>query len=58
MISVPEQFAVATLAREGDAGRTWIAGLPRRVAALCEQWGLVVDGSPMHGYLGLVVPVS
>jgi streptomycin 6-kinase len=57
MIAVPRDFAESTIAREGLAGREWIAALPRTVEALCAQWGLVVDGSPMHGYLGLVVPV-
>ncbi len=57
MIVVPEDFAVATVAREGDAGRTWVAALPDLVSALCDQWELVVDGPPLHGYLGLIVPV-
>lgn len=58
MIDVPEAFAVATVAREGDAGRAWIDALPRVVRALCERWGLTPDGAAMHGYLGLVVPVQ
>jgi streptomycin 6-kinase len=57
MIVVPEEFARATVAREGDAGRAWVAALPELVETLCEAWGLRVDGAPMHGYLGLVVPV-
>ncbi len=58
MIAVPEQFARKCVARSGEAGRTWIASLPATVARLCERWDLVVDGSPMHGELSLVVPVS
>jgi streptomycin 6-kinase len=57
MITVPEAFAAATVTREGEAGRKWVAELPDLVAALCEQWNLVVTGPVMHGYLGLVVPV-
>jgi streptomycin 6-kinase len=57
MITVPEDFATATVIREGDAGRKWIDALPRLVEALCDQWNLVVDGPAMHGYLGLVIPV-
>ncbi len=49
---------MATVAREGDAGRHWVDALPDLVKALCEQWDLVVDGPAMHGYLGLIVPVS
>jgi streptomycin 6-kinase len=57
MIVVPEAFVASTIAREGDAGRAWLAELPGRVEALREHWRLVVDGAPMHGYLGLIVPV-
>ena len=58
MIVVPEDFRIATVEREGIAGREWIDALPGRVEELCQKWGLVVDGGPVHGYLGLVVPVS
>ncbi len=56
MIRIPNDFATAAVTRAGDAGRTWIADLPHLIAALCEEWRLVVDGAPMHGHLGLVVP--
>ena len=56
-IIVPEEFVRATVAREGAAGHAWVAALPDLVQALCKQWDLVVDGLPMHGYLGLIVPV-
>jgi streptomycin 6-kinase len=58
MITVPEDFATATITREGEPGRRCLAELPRLVESLCAQWGLVVDGPVMHGYLGLVVPVQ
>lgn len=57
MIVVPEAFAVSTIEREGEAGRRWLADLPRLVATLCQRWGLTLAGTPMHGYLGVVVPV-
>ncbi len=57
MITVPEQFATDTITREGQAGCQWIASLPERVEALCRQWELTIDGSVMHGYLGIVIPV-
>lgn len=59
MIRVPEAFARDTIAREGEEGRAWIATLPALVEAQCSAWGLVLDGDvPMHGYLGIVVPVK
>jgi streptomycin 6-kinase len=57
MILIPEDFATATVSREGEAGRRWIDHLPSLVAALCQHWDLAIEGAPMHGYLGLVVPV-
>jgi len=56
-IIVPEAFATS-ITREGEAGRQWIAELPDLVEKFCEQWGLVIDGAPMHGALGLAVPVQ
>lgn len=57
MIIVPEAFTQAAVARAGDAGRMWAEQLPQQVAALCSQWHVVQDGLPMHGHLGLVIPV-
>lgn len=58
MIVVPEDFVTGVVNQAGDAGRTWISQLPIVVESLCKQWNLTVDGAPMHGYLGLVVPVK
>lgn len=57
MIGIPEAFAASTVAREGDAGRAWIARLPGVVRELCDDWRLTPDGAPLHGYVALVVPV-
>ncbi|MFN0095188.1 MAG: aminoglycoside phosphotransferase family protein [Dehalococcoidia bacterium] len=57
MIVVPEAFAASTIAREGDTGRAWVAALPGVVESLCKRWKLAVEGAPMHGYVGVVVPV-
>jgi len=57
LIRVPERFAADTLAREGEAARTWLARLPELAGELCVRWGLRVTGDPMHGYMALVVPV-
>jgi streptomycin 6-kinase len=58
MIRVPERFADETLAREGEAGREWLDNLPVLVSEMCEEWALSVDGPPMHGYQGIVIPVT
>lgn len=58
MIAIPEAFARDTITREGEAGRSWLAQLPHVVDAFCAQWQLTIAGFPMHGYLGLVVPVQ
>ena len=55
---VPDAFAAATIAREGEAGRRWIEALPRQVAPLSRRWQLAIGGAPMHGYLGVVIPVQ
>lgn len=57
-IVVPEAFATSKITYEGEAGRQWIAELPNLVEKFCEQWRLVVNGAPMHGALGLAVPVQ
>ncbi|SET37009.1 aminoglycoside phosphotransferase family protein [Geodermatophilus poikilotrophus] len=57
MLTVPEMFAAATRAREGAAGAQWVSGLPALVDRLLTRWELKVDGSLLHGYVALVVPV-
>lgn len=57
-VTVPERFADETLAREGEVARDWLDGLPALVSELCERWQLLPDGPPMHGYLGIVIPVT
>jgi streptomycin 6-kinase len=44
-------------ARRGDDWAAWIDGVPRMVRDLLDEWDLVVDGEPMHGWTALVVPV-
>lgn len=54
---VPDAFASGIIADFGDNGRDWLARLPDLVQALCRDWRLAVEGAPLHGHLGLVVPV-
>lgn len=56
-IQIPPEFAQATIAREGAAGRAWIDSLPATVASLARRWDLDVDGPLLHGYTAIVVPV-
>ncbi|MDI3387720.1 aminoglycoside phosphotransferase family protein [Streptomyces sp. B-S-A8] len=57
MIDVPDTFAEATVAREGEPGAVWLGRLPGVVSALLEQWGCAPDGAVRHGGVGVVVPV-
>ncbi|MFI9786380.1 aminoglycoside phosphotransferase family protein [Kitasatospora sp. NPDC051984] len=57
MIGIPEDFARSTVAREGEPGRVWVAGLPVLVGGLLERWGCRPDGAVGHGQVGVVVPV-
>jgi streptomycin 6-kinase len=58
MVVIPEEFTAGIVNLAGAAGQTWTSQLPGLVESLCRRWHLTVDGEPMHGYLGLVVPVS
>lgn len=57
VISIPAAFAARTVAREGDAGRAWLAQLPALIEQVVAAWNLQPDGPPMHGELGLAIPV-
>ncbi|EIV91169.1 aminoglycoside phosphotransferase family protein [Frankia sp. QA3] len=46
-----------TSAREGPAGQRWIDRLPSLIDDLLTDWGLQHVGEPMHGLVGLVLPV-
>lgn len=57
MIRVPEAFASATIAREGEPGSRWLAELPLIVDDLLARWDCVPDGAITHGAVGIIVPV-
>ena len=48
---------VLGMAGRDEAWADWVGRLPRMVDGLLAEWGLAVDGLPMHGYCSLVVPV-
>jgi streptomycin 6-kinase len=56
-IVVPPKLAEHHARFYGDRGREWTAGLPRLAERFLAEWGLAVDGEPMHGMVGLIVPV-
>ncbi|MER5753054.1 aminoglycoside phosphotransferase family protein [Streptomyces sp. NPDC002088] len=57
MIDVPSELAAAQEKFNGEAGRAFIAGLPRLAATFLDRWDLRPDGPSMHGVAALVLPV-
>jgi streptomycin 6-kinase len=55
--SIPESFTKGVITEAGAGGIDWLAELPHLVGQLCSDWGLLPENRPMHGYLGLVIPV-
>ncbi|GAA3834978.1 aminoglycoside phosphotransferase family protein [Streptomyces phyllanthi] len=57
MIEVPAELAASQSEFNGEAGRAFVAGLPRMTEEFLDRWGLRVDGPSMYGVCALVVPV-
>ncbi|GAB3928576.1 streptomycin 6-kinase [Microlunatus endophyticus] len=57
MITVPDPFAAATIAREGEAGRAWIQRLPALTEKYLALWRCDLDGDVTSGAVGLIMPV-
>ncbi|MCC8451355.1 aminoglycoside phosphotransferase family protein [Streptomyces rochei] len=57
MIDVPDALAASQAKYNGAAGRAFIDALPELAAGFLDRWGLRLDGSPMHGWAALVLPV-
>ncbi|MFE5595176.1 aminoglycoside phosphotransferase family protein [Streptomyces sp. NPDC056549] len=57
MIHVPEELAQSQAKYNGEAGRAFVAGLPRRAEEYLGRWGLRVTGPSMYGVASLVLPV-
>jgi streptomycin 6-kinase len=57
VIDIPEGLAAAQEKYNGEAGRRFIAGLPRLAAEFLDRWELRRDGTAMHGVTALVLPV-
>ena len=52
---LPPTFLAAAL--RSPEWAAWVDRVPRTVRDLIDEWDLVVDGEPMHGWTSLVVPV-
>ena len=57
MIGIPDDFAGRLIAREGDAGRAWLASLPALAGEVCAGWSLAIDGAPRAETSAVVIPV-
>ncbi|MFG1947306.1 aminoglycoside phosphotransferase family protein [Nonomuraea sp. NPDC048826] len=57
-IIVPPALTASHVKFDGEAGRAWSAGLPALAGRYLEEWGLRLDGEPMHGVVSLVLPVA
>ncbi|WP_432042871.1 aminoglycoside phosphotransferase family protein [Streptomyces cadmiisoli] len=57
VIEIPEALAASQAKCNGEAGRSFVAGLPRLAAAFLDRWELRLDGAAMHGWCALVLPV-
>ncbi|MFJ2058597.1 aminoglycoside phosphotransferase family protein [Streptomyces sp. NPDC087908] len=58
MIQVPEQLVASQVKYNGEAGRAFVAGLPRLAGEFLDRWGLTVTGPSMYGMASLVLPVE
>lgn len=56
-ISIPHEFASTLSEEAGDDGDRWLTGLPALAETMLDRWELTLDGGPMHGFAGLVLPV-
>jgi streptomycin 6-kinase len=56
-IVVPPALAASQARYHGDAGRAWVAALPRLAADHLERWRLRLDGPAGNGAVALVLPV-
>ncbi len=56
-ITIPDGFASLLRAEAGDDGDRWLTELPALAETMLDRWELTLDGEPMHGFAGLVLPV-
>lgn len=56
MIDLPD--AVRAMGTRGPQWQSWVDGLPRQVRNHLTEWELRADGTALHGYCSLVLPVQ
>ena len=56
-ITVPPDFADGLVELAGEPARQWVDRLPELAERFLDRWRLTLDGPPMHGLVGLAVPV-
>lgn len=54
-VAIPAEFD--SYAARPDDWKTWLAGLPGRIDDVLGEWELTVDGTAMHGFAALAIPV-
>ena len=54
-VTLPD--GVLGMADRGPEWADWVDSLPGMAGDLVDEWGLEPDGIPMHGFVGLVLPV-
>lgn len=55
---IPVAFIEQLVRREGTAGKAWLDSLPELAGRYLREWALTLDGTPMHGTTGVLLPVS
>ena len=55
-VTLPD--GVLGMAERGPDWAAWVESLPGTAADLVDEWDLEPDGIPMHGFVGLVLPVK
>lgn len=56
-IAVPEGLQTDLRRMAGDRAERWLRELPALADRMCREWGLAIEGGPMHGARGLVLLV-
>ena len=56
-IAVPDGLQTDLRRMAGERAERWLRELPALADRMCQEWGLAIEGAPMHGARGLVLLV-